>query len=543
MFRSCNFTFMKCWIVSPEEHPTLGANGVKSMKITLWTAQILLALAFALAGASKLLTDPSALATSMPWVADAPAWLPRAIGLAELAGAVGLVVPAATGIRPALTTWAAAGRHARDPRGVRGPAHQRGAARPRRSRRLGPDSVRTRPLAATPARRIRGLIGFGADIVAAVGRPIARGRPGAVRTPVHTIRHDEVAAAQIVVAAAPFDATLEFFVERLGFALEEIFPAEAPRIAVVVGYGVRLRLDAGARGPAPPIHLVLAAASEPRPPVRAPNGALVTFAPDTAAPPPAPWRPAPVLVRAREGTWTRGRAGMAYRDLVPDRQGGAVVASQIRIEVAGPVSDTVHFHVVHAQLIYCHHGWVRVVYEDQGPPFVLEAGDAVLQPPRIRHRVLESSGDLDVIEVTCPAEHSTRTDRTLALPTAREDPARDFAGQRFVRHRACDATWAHPSPNVTRRDLGVAAATGGRADAGVVRVAANAEFGVDAGSSLCLAVVLAGDAELHDIGAATLPITAMDSFIPAPASRARLRTRTDVDLLVVTLAADLFAAD
>ena len=56
------------------------------------------------------------------------------------------------------------------------------------------------------------------------------------------------------------------------------------------------------------------------------------------------------------------------------------------MRAGGPVPDWVHFHKVRFQLIYCWHGWVRVVYEDQGDPFVLQAGDCVIQPPQIRHR-------------------------------------------------------------------------------------------------------------------------------------------------------------
>ncbi len=62
---------------------------------------------------------------------------------------------------------------------------------------------------------------------------------------------------------------------------------------------------------------------------------------------------------------------------------------------AGPVPDYVHF-----QMIYCYKGWVRVVYEDQGEPFVMNAGDCVLQPPEIRHRVLECSVDLGVVQIS-----------------------------------------------------------------------------------------------------------------------------------------------
>ena len=53
-------------------------------------------------------------------------------------------------------------------------------------------------------------------------------------------------------------------------------------------------------------------------------------------------------------------------------------------------------------MIAVRRGWVRVVYEDQGEPFVMEAGDLVLQPPGIRHRVLESSPGLEVVEITLP---------------------------------------------------------------------------------------------------------------------------------------------
>ena len=153
--------------------------------------------------------------------------------------------------------------------------------------------------------------------------------------------------------------------------------------------------------------------------------------------------------RARDGAWHRGRAGMDYRDLVPDRRGGELIASHIRIEQGGPVPDYVHYHDVRVQLIYCLRGWVRLVYEDQGEPFVMIVGDCVVQPPQIRHRVLECSAGLEVIEVAAPAVHTTHVDHELALPTARRD--RTYSGQRFV--------WCRPG-ELER----VAAATGGLAE-------------------------------------------------------------------------------
>ncbi|HEY0257915.1 MAG TPA: DoxX family protein [Candidatus Methylacidiphilales bacterium] len=77
------------------------------MKIALWISQILLALVFFLTGAIKLFAFDE-LAASAPYLADQPA-LATFIGIAELAGAIGLILPGLTGVFPFLTTWAAIG--------------------------------------------------------------------------------------------------------------------------------------------------------------------------------------------------------------------------------------------------------------------------------------------------------------------------------------------------------------------------------------------------------------------------------------------------
>ncbi len=176
-----------------------------------------------------------------------------------------------------------------------------------------------------------------------------------------------------------------------------------------------------------------------------------------------------LVSRLAGARWDIGRAEMLYRDLVPGGDGGRLIASHIKIPQGGPVPDWVHFHTVEFQIIYCWRGWVRVVYEDQGPPFVLEPGDAVLQPPRIRHRVLECSPGLEVVEVAAPAEHATAADPDVGLPTAALRPGRDFDGQRFVRHRAAGARWERRGA-LEERDLGLAGATGGLVSARVARL-------------------------------------------------------------------------
>ncbi len=81
----------------------------KAANVSLWIAQALLAAMFGMSGVMKLMTPIDALAQQMPWVASVPDLLVRFIGLSELAGALGLILPSVTRIRPALTPLAAAG--------------------------------------------------------------------------------------------------------------------------------------------------------------------------------------------------------------------------------------------------------------------------------------------------------------------------------------------------------------------------------------------------------------------------------------------------
>ena len=107
---------------------------------------------------------------------------------------------------------------------------------------------------------------------------------------------------------------------------------------------------------------------------------------------------------------------MLYRDLIPGRLGGRYIASHITMPEGGPVADWVHYHRVALQMIYVRRGWVRVVYEDQGEPFVMSQGDLVLQPPEIRHRVLESSAGLEVDRDQRAGAARDLADHELELP-------------------------------------------------------------------------------------------------------------------------------
>jgi hypothetical protein len=85
------------------------AHRSRALHVTLWIVQLLLAAFFLLAGVNHGLRPIAEAAQSSPWITGIPAWLARFIGFAELAGAVGVVLPAATRVMPWLTPLAAAG--------------------------------------------------------------------------------------------------------------------------------------------------------------------------------------------------------------------------------------------------------------------------------------------------------------------------------------------------------------------------------------------------------------------------------------------------
>jgi quercetin dioxygenase-like cupin family protein len=355
-----------------------------------------------------------------------------------------------------------------------------------------------------------------------------------------------IESAEVVVPCAELGDTLAFFVDRLGFRLDAIFPADAPLVAIVSGHGVRLRLQRDAEGAPPVIRLrcrdLAAVARGGATELIAPSGARVQLEPIEPTLVLPPLRPAFALTRAgSESAWGVGRAGMQYRDLIPDRQGGRVIASHIRIPLGGAVADSVHWHDIRFQLIYCHRGWVKLVYEDQGAPFVMRAGDCVLQPPQIRHRVLECSEGLEVIEITSPAEHRTVIDHELALPTAALRSDRSFGGQRFARHEVAVAIWTPgPLEGFESRDLGIAAATGGLVAARVSRRAGGVAASVwTHGAELMFAFVLAGSLTLRCEGAGAHALAPGDAFVVPAGVRYALDERSsDLQLLAVMSPAD-----
>ena len=340
--------------------------------------------------------------------------------------------------------------------------------------------------------------------------------------------------SEIVIGCPDLDLALAYFTRQLGFRLEAIFPADAPRVAVIAGRGNRIRLEKGST------HAARLRFEGDAPDADPPPGLDIEFVEVGSEPALPPLAAEFVVRRAADGDWGTGRAGMQYRDLLPDRHGGRFIASHIRIQEGGPVPDYVHHHGIRFQMIFCRRGWVRVVYEDQGDPFVMNAGDCVLQPPHIRHQVLECSDRFEVVEIGSPAEHATLVDHDLDLPTSVAKPERDYGGQQFVRHIANDAVWTPWREGFEKRDTGIAAATCGLAGAVVVRSAGTpTEPLTRHDAELVFSFVLSGQVVLEADGHGDLTLTADDAVaIPAGMAHRWNAASGDFEMLEVALPAD-----
>jgi quercetin dioxygenase-like cupin family protein len=347
-------------------------------------------------------------------------------------------------------------------------------------------------------------------------------------------------SAQVIVPCPDLQPTLDFFVERLGFRVDLIFPADSPSSAVISGHGVALRLEPS-KARLPELRLLCDFSSLPKgtpTELVAPNGMkieLVEANPPIEVP---EGKQEFVISRARAANWDAGRASMQYRDLIPSRLGGRFVASHIKIPNGGEVPDYVHYHRVRFQMIFCRAGWVRVVYEDQGPPFVMQAGDCVLQPPEIRHRVLEASPGLEVIEIGCPAVHETWADHEMALPNGKVNPSSEWSGQRFARHVAASAEWK-PShiTGFESRDTGIGDATHGLASVRILRAVKRASGSIEHSGDFLFFFVLSGELQLHSeqVGAHTL--RADESCVMPAGEKFKINAAAVAEILEVALPA------
>ncbi len=87
-----------------------------------------------------------------------------------------------------------------------------------------------------------------------------------------------------------------------------------------------------------------------------------------------------------------------------------------------------HAHDCNVQFVYILKGWVLFEYEGVGK-VRMKGGTCFYQPPKILHRELSHSRDLEMLEVVSPGKFKTRrVNFALAKPAARKSPARRSRG-------------------------------------------------------------------------------------------------------------------
>ena len=102
------------------------------------------------------------------------------------------------------------------------------------------------------------------------------------------------------------------------------------------------------------------------------------------------------------------RSYAKYRDLGMSKATNGLLQAHV-IRLLPPCDPKVvskrHYHDVDLQIIYVLKGWIKGEYD--GQVVTMREGAAWLQPPRIKHTVLDYSDDCELLEIIVPADFKT----------------------------------------------------------------------------------------------------------------------------------------
>ena len=350
--------------------------------------------------------------------------------------------------------------------------------------------------------------------------------------------------AEVLLPTNELRDDLPFYTKVLGMRLDTIYPADDPTVASLSGHGLQLRIDKSAKVSPGTLRILtdnIEGFADGQTKLIAPNGTVIEIVPlkPTFDLPDTKHEFAVGRLRD-EAPWVIGRAGMHYRDLIPSRLGGSIIASHIRIPDGGPVADMVHYHTVGFQLIFCYKGWVDVLYEDQGEVIRLNEGDCLTQPPEIRHRVCHASPEIEVIEIGVPAEHVTTIDHGFELPNGIGNPHREWQGQKFVHHVKSKAEWVpFRIPGFICHNTGISEGTKGLAGIQIAKFDKGSPPKCKHGSDIQFTFVIAGTMTLHAAAQEPKYVEPGDAFVVPPDQVTQYTNCSeDLELLEVTLRGD-----
>ena len=101
------------------------------------------------------------------------------------------------------------------------------------------------------------------------------------------------------------------------------------------------------------------------------------------------------------------RSFFKYRDLGVTKASSGWMRAQVTTAITGMTQPTGwHYHVCEGQFVYTLKGWLELEFED-GSSCRLEAGDSVFIPGGLRHNEIRTSDNLEILEVSVPADMGT----------------------------------------------------------------------------------------------------------------------------------------
>jgi mannose-6-phosphate isomerase-like protein (cupin superfamily) len=114
------------------------------------------------------------------------------------------------------------------------------------------------------------------------------------------------------------------------------------------------------------------------------------------------------VTSAKQPEYVKGRRDFfKYRDLGVTKATDGWMRAQVTSALTGMTQPTGwHYHVCEGQFVYTLKGWVELEFED-GTNCRLEAGDSVFIPGGMLHQETRTSDDLEILEISVPAEMGT----------------------------------------------------------------------------------------------------------------------------------------
>lgn len=126
----------------------------------------------------------------------------------------------------------------------------------------------------------------------------------------------------------------------------------------------------------------------------------------------------PIHARKSAPDYVKGRRDFfKYRDLGVTAATDGKIRAQVTIGSGGMTRPTGwHYHECEGQFIYMLKGWVELSFDD-GRVIRVEEGDSMFIPGGVRHNETNAAMDIEILEVSVPADMGTKAcDAPAGLP-------------------------------------------------------------------------------------------------------------------------------